>query len=402
MLRNQMTLAPLQLKKGEDRRLRSGHPWVFSNEINVQATPLSGFEAGQQVVIEDAKGAALGVAYINPRTLICARLVSRNAKVGLDRGLLRERIQSALALRERLFPTHFYRLVYGDSDRLPGLVVDRFDNILVVQITTAGMEHLKEHIVDVLTELLRPKVIVLRNDSASREVEGLPSYVTTALGDAPEIITVEENGARFEAPLLTGQKTGWFYDHRQNRARMQTYVAGKKVLDMFSYVGSWGVQAAVAGAAQVVCVDSSDKALGYARSNAALNKAPQFITRSADAFDALQTLAQEKQKFDVVILDPPAFIKRKKDHAAGIEAYQRLNRLAMQLLSDDGILISASCSFHLTADELLRAMLRASRSSNKELQILEQGHQAADHPVHPAIPETAYLKTFFGRLQNAD
>lgn len=398
-----MTLAALRLKKGEDRRLRSGHPWVFSNEINVQETPLGGFEAGQQVVIEDAKGIALGVAYVNPRTLICARLVSRNPKAALDHALLRERIQSALALRERLFALHYYRLVYGDSDRLPGLVVDRFNDTLVVQITTAGMEHLKEHIVDVLTELLRPKVIVLRNDSASREVEGLPSYVSTPLGDAPDTITVEENGARFEAPLLTGQKTGWFYDHRQNRARMQTYVAGKKVLDMFSYVGGWGVQAAIAGAAQVVCVDSSDKALGYARSNAALNnKASQFTTRSADAFDALHALAQEKQKFDVIILDPPAFIKRKKDHAAGIEAYQRLNRLAMQVLCDDGILISASCSFHLTADELLRATLRASRSSHKELQILEQGHQAADHPVHPAIPETAYLKTFFGRVQNAD
>lgn len=398
-----MTLAPLRLKKGEDRRLRSGHPWVFSNEINVQETPLGGFEAGQQVVIEDAKGIALGVAYVNPRTLICARLVSRNPKAALDHALLRERIQSALALRERLFALHYYRLVYGDSDRLPGLVVDRFNDTLVVQITTAGMEHLKEHIVEVLTELLRPKVIVLRNDSASREVEGLPSYVSTPVGDAPDTITVEENGARFEAPLLTGQKTGWFYDHRQNRARMQTYVAGKKVLDMFSYVGGWGVQAAIAGAAQVVCVDSSDKALGYARSNAALNnKASQFTTRSADAFDALHALAQEKQKFDVIILDPPAFIKRKKDHAAGIEAYQRLNRLAMQVLCDDGILISASCSFHLTADELLRATLRASRSSHKELQILEQGHQAADHPVHPAIPETAYLKTFFGRVQNAD
>ena len=398
-----MTLAPLRLKKGEDRRLRSGHPWVFSNEINVQETPLGGFKAGQQVVIEDAKGIALGVAYVNPRTLICARLVSRNPKAALDHALLRERIQSALALRERLFALHYYRLVYGDSDRLPGLVVDRFNDTLVVQITTAGMEHLKEHIVEVLTELLRPKVIVLRNDSASREVEGLASYVSTPVGDAPDTITVEENGARFEAPLLTGQKTGWFYDHRQNRARMQTYVAGKKVLDMFSYVGGWGVQAAVAGAAQVVCVDSSDKALGYARSNAALNnKASQFTTRSADAFDALHALAQEKQKFDVIILDPPAFIKRKKDHAAGIEAYQRLNRLAMQVLCDDGILISASCSFHLTADELLRATLRASRSSHKELQILEQGHQAADHPVHPAIPETAYLKTFFGRVQNAD
>lgn len=398
-----MTLAPLRLKKGEDRRLRSGHPWVFSNEINVQETPLGGFEAGQQVVIEDAKGIALGVAYVNPRTLICARLVSRNPKAALDHALLRERIQSALALRERLFALHYYRLVYGDSDRLPGLVVDRFNDTLVVQITTAGMELVKEHIVEVLTELLRPKVIVLRNDSASREVEGLASYVSTPVGDAPDTITVEENGARFEAPLLTGQKTGWFYDHRQNRARMQTYVAGKKVLDMFSYVGGWGVQAAVAGAAQVVCVDSSDKALGYARSNAALNnKASQFTTRSADAFDALHALAQEKQKFDVIILDPPAFIKRKKDHAAGIEAYQRLNRLAMQVLCDDGILISASCSFHLTADELLRATLRASRSSHKELQILEQGHQAADHPVHPAIPETAYLKTFFGRVQNAD
>lgn len=395
-----MTLAPLRLKKGEDRRLRSGHPWVFSNEIDVQTTPLGDFEPGQQVVIEDVKGVALGTAYVNPRTLICARLLSRDPAVILDHALLRQRIQSALALRQRLFLAPYYRLVYGDSDRLPGLVVDRFNDTLVVQITTAGMEHLKEHIVDVLTEMLRPKVIVLRNDSASREVEGLPRYVSAALGNAQDTIHIEENGARFEAPLLSGQKTGWFYDHRQNRARMQHYVAGKSVLDVFSYVGGFGVQAATAGAASVVCVDSSENALKFARSNAALNNITQFTTLEADAFDALQSLAQEKRRFDVIILDPPAFIKRKKDHAAGIEAYQRINRLAMHLLSDDGILISASCSFHLAADELLKAMLRASRSSQKDLQILEQGHQGADHPVHPAIPETAYLKAFFGRVLN--
>lgn len=394
-----MNLAPLRLKKNEDRRLRAGHLWVFSNEVDVDNTPLTTFEPGQPVELQDHRGAALGSGYVNPHSLICARLVSRDPALALNKSLLAHRFNVALSLRERLFDKPYYRLAFGDSDGLPGLVVDRFGDVLVAQITTAGMERCKDDIIAALQQVLKPAAIVLRNDSASRAVEGLESHVETALGTMPETVELEENGVRFAAPLLTGQKTGWFYDHRMNRARMRHYVRGKRVLDVFSYIGGWGVQAAAAGANEVLCVDSSEAALQHVHHNATLNGLAEHVkTLQGDAFEALKSLRAEREKFDVVILDPPAFIKRKKDLRAGLEAYQRLNQQAMQVLGKDGILISCSCSFHLPRAELSNAMLTTSRHIDRNLQILEQGHQGPDHPVHPAIPETDYLKAFIARV----
>lgn len=393
-----MTLAPLRLKKHEDRRLRAGHLWVFSNEVDVERTPLTGFEPGQAVEIQDSAGRALGSGYVNPRSLISARLVSRDPATPLDRSLLVQRVRRALALRERLFPAPFYRLVYGESDGLPGLVVDRYGDVLVAQLTTAGMERLRDEVVAALREAVAPTAILLRNDTPGRSLEGLESYVEAAWGEVPERVEIEENGARFAVPLLDGQKTGWFYDHRLNRERMQRYARDARVLDVFSYGGAWGLQAAVAGAARVRCVDASGAALEDVRHNAVLNGcAARVETLHADAFDALRQLREAGETFELVILDPPAFIKRKKDARQGEQAYRRLNQLALQLLAPEGVLVSASCSYHLTRDALRDALLRASRALGRELQILEQGHQAPDHPVHPAIPETDYLKAFLAR-----
>ncbi len=392
-------LPPLRLKKNEDRRLRAGHLWVFSNEVDVERTPLTAFEPGEPVEIQDAGGRALGSGYVNPRSLIAARLVSRDPSQPLDGALLAPRLGQALALRERLFAAPFYRLVYGEGDGLPGLVVDRFGEILVAQFTTAGIERVREEVVAALEQVVRPAALLLRNDTPARALEGIEAYVETALGTVPERVEITENGARFEVPLVSGQKTGWFYDHRTNRARMQRYVRDRRVLDVFSYIGGWGVQAAVAGAAEVLCVDSSAPALADVHRNAALNGVAERVqTLQGDAFEALRQLQGEARRFDVVILDPPAFIKRKKDVKQGEEAYRRLNRLAMEMLADDGILISASCSFHMSRDMLRGALLRASRGLRRELQLLEEGHQGPDHPVHPAIPETDYLKAFFGRV----
>ncbi len=393
-----MTPPPLVLKRHEDRRLRAGHLWVFSNEVDVGRTPLTAFEPGDAVQIQDSRGAALGVGYVNPRSLIAARLVSRDPRGVLDGALLRARISRALALRERLFDRPFYRLVFGEGDGLPGLVVDRFGDVLVVQLSTAGMERLRAEVVAALEETLRPTGILLRNDVSGRALEGLESYVETASGEVPEALPLEENGVRFEAPVA-GQKTGWFFDHRPNRARLQAYGRGGRVLDVFSYIGGWGVQAAAAGAEEVVCVDSSASALEAVARNAALNGVEGRVsTRRGDAFDVLREMAATGERFDVVVLDPPAFIKRKKDQKAGEEAYRRVNALAVELLRPDGILVSASCSYHMSAEALQDAMLRAARQHRRELQILEKGHQGPDHPVHPAIPETAYLKAFFGRV----
>ena len=394
-----MELAPLRLKKNEERRLRAGHVWVFSNEVDVAATPLTAFEPGQPAEFQDSGGKPLGSGYVNPNSLICGRLLSRERAQVLSKSLLVHRLNVALSLRQRLFAKPFDRLVYGEGDGLPGLVVDRYGDTLVAQINTAGMERVKDDILAALVQVLKPACIVWRNDTSGRALEGLPNYTGAAYGDVPESIEIEENGVRFLVPALTGQKTGWFYDHRMNRARMQNYVTGLRVLDVFSYIGGWGVQAAAAGASEVLCVDSSEQALAQVKHNAALNNVAKRVnTAQGDAFEVLKQLREERAHFDVVILDPPAFIKRKKDFHAGQAAYQRLNQQAMQVLAKDGILISASCSYHLSRDNLRQLVLQASRHLDRNLAVLEPGHQGPDHPILPALPETDYLKALFCRV----
>ena len=273
-----MTLPSLRLKANADRRLRGGHLWVFSNEVDVAATPLTAFAAGDQAILETSSGKPLGIVALSPNNLICARLLSRDIRHSLDKSLLVHRLQVALSLRERLFDSPCYRLVYGDSDLLPGLVIDRFHDILVVQLASATMEQHKEALIEALVQVLKPRGILFKNDSAARDAEGLQRYVETAFGVVPEWVALEENGMRFEAPVLGGQKTGWFYDHRMNRARLAPYVKGKRVLDLFSYIGGWGVQAAAFGASEVFCVDGSALALDGVERNAALNGVAEKVT----------------------------------------------------------------------------------------------------------------------------
>ncbi len=391
-------LAPLRLKKNEDRRLRAGHLWVYSNEVDIASTPLKAFQPGQQVVLQSHSGKPLGCAYINPNSLICARLVSRDCRYRLDRSLLVHRLNIALALRERLFDRPFYRLAYGEADQLPGLVIDRYGEVCVVQCTTAGMEAVKAEVLAALDKVLRPAGIVWRADSPVRQLEGLERYCEDH-GQVPETVQLLEHGVEFRVSLSQGQKTGWFYDQRMNRARLRAYVAGLRVLDVYSYVGAWGLQAAAGGASEVVCVDASANALDALHANAAANGLDQRVTTiQGDAFEALSQLRADQQRFDLVILDPPAFIKRRKDAKAGEQAYHRLNQLGMQLLGKDGILVSASCSQHLGEAQLQQILLQSARHLDRSLQVLERGQQGPDHPVHPAIAETAYLKTFFCRL----
>ncbi|MDH4556319.1 class I SAM-dependent rRNA methyltransferase [Pseudomonas sp. BN417] len=394
-----MSLPSLRLKANADRRLRAGHLWVYSNEVDVVATPLNAFQPGDQAILEAAGGKALGVVALSPNNLICARLVSRDVKHSLDKSLLVHRINVALSLRERLFDKPFYRLVYGDSDLLPGLVVDRFGDILVVQLASAAMERHKDAVLDALVQVLKPRGVLWKNDSSARDAEGLERYVDTAFGVVPEWVALEENGVKFEAPVLEGQKTGWFYDHRMNRARLAPYVKGKRVLDLFSYIGGWGVQAAAFGATEVMCVDASGFALDGVERNAALNGlSEQVACVEGDVFEALKELKAAEERFDVVIADPPAFIKRKKDLKNGEAAYRRLNEQAMRLLNKDGILVSASCSMHLPEDDLQNILLNSARHLDRNILLLERGGQGPDHPVHPAISETRYIKSLTCRL----
>jgi len=389
----------LRLKKREERRLKAGHLWVYSNEVDVKVTPLTDFEPGQQIEIADYRGNILGSGYINPNSLICTRLFSHKPGISLDAELIRTRLQRALQFRSDLFAAPHYRLIYGESDGLPGLVVDRFDQVLVVQITTAGMEAMKAEILQVLDESLQPAVIYLRNDSSTREQEGLERYTEVAKGELPSMIEVVENKVRFQVPLADSQKTGWYFDHRLNRLRCQAYAPGKRVLDVFSYVGAWGLQALSAGASEVICVDASKDYLQVAENNAAnIEAADRLQTREGDAFEILREMHEAGESFDIVVLDPPAFIKRRKDMKEGELAYRRVNRLAMRLLNTDGLLISASCSYHMNRKKLLDNIRRAASKLDNQVQVLEQGHQGPDHPVHAAMPETDYLKTYFCRL----
>lgn len=260
------------------------------------------------------------------------------------------------------------------------------------------MDQLTNAIVDVLDPLFKPKGILLKNDSSAREAEGLEKNVSVVSGKVPDLVELEENNTRFLAPLASGQKTGWFYDHRINRREMQSLVNDKKVLDVFSYVGGWGVQALHAGAKSVTCVDSSESALTIAKQNAELNQLRKnFHSSQGTAIDVLKNLAAEKKLFDVIVLDPPAFIKKIKDKGKGVEAYHHHNQLALRLLAPDGVLISASCSMHLKRDELMNVVRVAGNKVNRDLQVFYQGGQGPDHPVHPAIPETEYLKAMFVR-----
>ncbi|WP_293266641.1 class I SAM-dependent rRNA methyltransferase [Neptunomonas sp.] len=394
-----MSLNTLILNQGAERRLRAGHVWIYSNEVDNKRTPIKSFQLGEQVLVEASNGKSLGVAYVNPNTLICGRLLCRDTKLRLDRSLLVHRINIALSLREACFDKPCYRLVFGDSDGLPGLVIDRYFDIFVVQISTAGMEAVVDEIISALNKVFTPQAIVLRCDGKMRSTEGLESYIEVAQGEVPELCPFEENGVSLLAPVLTGQKTGWFYDHRNNRAAMQKHVAGKRVLDLFSYVGGWGVQALAAGATEVMCVDASETALDVALENARLNDAEdRFVAVQGDAFDACKALIHDQEKFDVVIVDPPAFIQRRKDIKNGERAYSRINNLAMRLLDRNGVLVSASCSMHLERANLVDIIRANARELDRTAQIFDQGHQGADHPVHPAIPETDYLKSFCVRV----
>ncbi len=390
-------LRPLMLKPQEERRLQAGHLWIFSNEVNVAATPLTGFAPGEHVQLRSSHDRFLGYAYVNPRTLISARLLGRDPDYPPGKSLLVHRFRVALAMRERMYPAPFYRLAFGEADLLPGLVVDRYGDVLVAQIGTAGMEAMKDEILEALIKVLEPAAVLWKNDSPVRELEGLERYVETALGQVPDMVEVPEGGVRFRVPLAAGQKTGWYFDQAGNRAMFARHAAGQRVLDVFSYAGSFGLQAARAGAAEVTCVDSSAPALEAAAATAAANSLEAELLKG-DAFDMLEALHADRRRFDLVVIDPPAFIKRKKDHPKGLAAYRRLNQLAMQLLDRDGMLLSCSCSFHLAPGELTDSVQRAARHLGRLAQLIGVGAQAPDHPVHPAIDETRYLRAFLFRV----
>jgi 23S rRNA (cytosine1962-C5)-methyltransferase len=397
-MNSSLALAALKLKRNEERRLRAGHLWVYSNEVDTGATPLSSFKAGDAVELRSQRDEFLGYATVNPQALLCARLLSRDPLLPIGQPLLERRLRDALALRERLYVSSHYRLVFGESDGLPGLVLDRYGDVIVGQTATAGMDALIPLIEAVVRNELQPRALVWKNNGSARDLENLPKELRCAFGEEPAELEVRERQLVFRVPLAQAQKTGWFYDQSFNRSLLARFMPARaRVLDVCSYAGGWAVTALAHGAREALCVDSSAAALACAQANARLN-GHEVGALQGDAFDQLEALYKSGERFDVVIIDPPAFIKRRKDAARGQAAYKKLNQLAMRLLTADALLVSCSCSFHLTSDELVGLIQAAARHEQRSVQLLAAGGQSPDHPVHPAIPETRYLKAHFCRV----
>jgi 23S rRNA (cytosine1962-C5)-methyltransferase len=381
------------MERGEDKRIRAGHQWIFSNEIREICGEKKPGEAAE---IYDAGGAFIGVGYYNPHSLIAARVMAKS-RVDIDAAdFYRDRIATALALRRLLYPgLETFRLVYGEGDFLPGLVLDKYDDYLSVQFLTCGMEMRRELITGVLHELLAPLGIVARNDVSVRSLEGLMDAVEVLHGELPEHLEIEEHSLRFRVDLLRGQKTGHFLDQKDNHLLLKERSKGKKVLDCFSYSGSWGIHAAAFGAAEVTCIDISKRAIDLALENAALNGFDRIVKcEEADAFERLRSLKSEGESFDVVVLDPPAFVKSRKVLKEAMKGYHTINRRAMELLRPGGYLITCSCSYHMERDMFRNLLANAAQQAGREMRLIKVRSQAPDHPVLLAMPETEYLKCF--------
>ncbi len=387
-------LPPLFLRKNEDRRLRAGHAWVYSNEVDTARSPMTEFEPGQLVDVVSHIGKWIGRGYVNPHPLISARILTRLKRDQIDDEFIHRRIEQALDMRNALFAAPFYRLAFAESDALSGLIIDRYGDVVVIQCNTAGMDRLKPLVVQALQKLLKPAAIVERSDSHARGLENLEASSGVIDGTLPDSVEIVENDTRFHVDVVNGQKTGWFYDQRDNRAALARIASGQKILDVCSYTGSWGVTALKHGATSVTAIDSSADALKMAKDNASLNDvADRLETIEADAFDGLRDLKKSNRKFDVVVLDPPAFIRRKKATREGLSAYQRLNTAALSLIVPGGLVVSCSCSYHASRDDMVNVLRKSSLDSDRSLQIIREGSQSADHPVHPAMIETRYLKS---------
>jgi 23S rRNA (cytosine1962-C5)-methyltransferase len=383
----------VRLHRGADRRAKNGHPWVFSNEID----DISGDKiAGEAAEVFSAGGELIGSGYYNPRSLIAVRLLSRNREDIDSASFYRQRILKALTLRKSLYPDwNTFRAVYGESDRLPGLVVDRYGDYLSVQFLTSGIERRKDLILETLVDIFTPRGIVGRNDVAVRSLEGLEEKVEILYGDIPEMIEIDEHGLSFIVNILSGQKTGHFLDQKENHQILRKISKGKKVLDCFCYSGSWGLHAATYGADSVTGIDSSEKAVSLGRENAERNGFSHTMHfETADAFEKLRILKTDGKHFDVIVLDPPAFIKSRKLIREGTKGYLTINRRAMELLKEGGYLVTCSCSHHMEREAFREMLGKAALQAGREMRLIETRSQAPDHPILLNVPETEYLKCF--------
>lgn len=377
------------IKIRTSKRILGGHLWVFSNEV---ASSLKGYEKGELVEVYDKKGGFLGIGYINPDSLIAIRLLSKR-KVNIDKEFFKRRITEALRYRMLVYPEERnFRVVFSDSDLLPGLIVDKFGSTLVVQILTAGMDRLKHLIFKALDEVLEPETIVVKNDSPFRSMEGLKQECLIIKGSLDKQPVVNEGGFSFEIDILAGQKTGYFLDQRENRLAFATLVRGGIGVDLFSYVGAWGIQLA-SKADRVICVDSSEDAVQLIKRNAEINNLSHKVDALCeDAFEFLNRARDQKSRYDFIVVDPPAFVKSRANIRRAISGYRALNANAMVVLKKGGLMATSSCSYHISPEDFLDIIRYAARVTNRYVRIIEFRSQAKDHPFLVSMPETRYLK----------
>jgi len=378
------------LRPGRDQRPQAGHLWVYRGDIaRIDGQPAD----GDVVAVRSSSGRSLGTGLLNTRSLITVRLLT-SAECDLDERFFRARLESALTLRGRVAAgAGACRLVYGEADLLPGLIVDRYGDVLVVQTLTLGMDRRKEMLAGLLGELLSPRGIFARNDPAVRRLEGLPRETGWLVGPGGTDVEIEEEGLRFVVDVARGQKTGFFLDQRENRSAAAALAAGREVLDCFAYTGAWGLHAARAGAASVTGIEISADAVRLAAHHARLNGvADRIRVAQGNAFDELRRLARERARFDMVILDPPAFVRTREALPSGLAGYKEINLRALKLLRPGGWLVSCSCSYHVDEALLRETIQQAARDAGRWMRLVETRFQARDHPVHPAMPETRYLK----------
>jgi len=384
-----MSRKTIIVPKGQRAKARDGSPWIFSNEIRMDPAAKA-LTPGSVVNVRGEDGRAFGTGYFNPKSLIAVRLLSADCDAVIDTGFFVKRLRHALALRDAFYDRPFYRLCHAEGDGLPGLVIDRFDDTLTVQTGTAGMERQVEAIDQALHDIVAPKTIILRNDAPSRALEGLEAYVRTLKGEGRRI-AVEENGARYIADLTEGQKTGWYYDQRDNRAFMAALSHGRTVLDAYSYTGGFALAAAKAGVRDVVGLESSGPAVALAEeATAAGHLAAKFIR--CEVFDELERLSVAKENFEVVIADPPPFVKAKKDLEAGAKAYRKLAKLAAAVTASEGMLFLASCSHNISMERLASECAAGLARAGRRGRLIRASGAGPDHPVHPMLTESAYLK----------
>lgn len=395
---NESALPSVFLMPGGDRRLRAGRPWVYSNEVRMDAEAKA-LAPGSLVALRRVDGKRLGVGTFNARALIALRLFTDDPNTVVDEEFLARRLSRALALRQRLYGEPYYRLVHGDADGLPGLVADRFADVLVLQLGTAGMEALLEQLLSAVDTVVAPGAVVLRGDGAFRTLENLERGVSVAKGRVEAPVMVREAELTFTADVIEGQKTGWFFDQRDNRAFMAAQAGGARMLDVYCHSGAFAIAGAAAGASGVVAIDSSEAALELARRAAAENGVDgRCVFERGEAFAALESLGQAGERFAVVVADPPAFAKSRGELKSGLKGYRKLARLAARLVEPGGFLFLASCSHNVEAGAFAQEVGRGMASAGRAGRIIRGAGAGADHPVHPFLPESAYLKTLVLQL----